>query len=140
MQEPLWNLAPESGKPLLESVMSDSRVVRILVNDASLGIFLSKNKPDRRLGKILSLSHLVSKQGNVIGNVTLELDDGIAKRNIERKQQQYLIAVAIQVCFSLGLILVLLNSRVLRPLEALTKQSQQLASNQLEREFLVTPG
>ncbi|QLG87351.1 PAS domain-containing protein [Chitinibacter bivalviorum] len=136
MQEPLWNLAPESGKPLLDSVMSDARVVRILVNDASLGIFLSKNKPDRRLGKILSLSHLVSKQGNVIGNVTLELDDGIAKQNIERKQQQYLIAVAIQVCFSLGLILFLLNSRVLRPLETLTKQSQQLANNQLDREFI----
>ncbi|WP_348945432.1 ATP-binding protein [Chitinibacter sp. FCG-7] len=136
MQEPLWNLAPESGKPLLDSVMSDPRVIRIVVNDASLGVFLNSNKPERRLGKLSSLSHLVSKQGNVIGNVTLELDDGLAKQAIERKQQQYLIAVAIQVAFSLGLILFLLNSRVLRPLEKLTQQSTQLANDQLDRPFI----
>jgi signal transduction histidine kinase len=136
MQEPLWNLAPESGKPLLDSVMSDQRVIRIVVNDASLGVFLTANQPERRLGKLSSLSHLVSKQGNVIGNVTVEIDDGNAKQAIERKQQQYLIAVFVQVCFSLGLILFLLNSRVLRPLEKLTKQSTELANDQLDRPFI----
>ncbi|WP_051259096.1 MULTISPECIES: sensor histidine kinase [Chitinibacter] len=136
MQEPLWNLAPESGKPLLESVMSDQRVVRIVVNDASLGIFLSSDKPERRKGQLSSLSHLVSKQGNVIGNVTLELDDGLATENIRNKLRQYLVAVVLQVVFSLGLILFLLNSRVLRPLQRLTKQAGQLASHQLDQPFL----
>lgn len=28
MQEPLWNLNPESGRPLFESLLSDERVVR----------------------------------------------------------------------------------------------------------------
>ncbi|WP_373975815.1 ATP-binding protein [Chitinibacter sp. SCUT-21] len=136
MQEPLWNLAPESGKPLLDSVMSDPRVVRIVVNDSSLGVFLTANKPERRLRQLSSLSHLVSKQGNVIGNVTLELDDGLAKKAIERKQQQYIFAVFLQLLFSLGLILFLLNSRILRPLEKLTQQAAQLANDQLDRPFI----
>ncbi|WP_410497907.1 ATP-binding protein [Chitinibacter sp. S2-10] len=134
MQEPLWNLAPEAGKPLLDSVMSDPRVVRIVVNDASLGgIFLRVEQPERRIGERSSISHLVSKQGNIIGNITLELDNGIATQAIELKLQQYLLAVILQVCFSLALILFLLNSRVLRPLEKLTQQATLLANNALDR-------
>ncbi|MGL4997032.1 MAG: PAS domain-containing protein, partial [Deefgea sp.] len=136
MQEPLWNLSPESGRPLLESLMSDDRIVRITINDNNLGVFLSTQHPERALGNVAALSRPVIKQGNTIGIVTVDFADGLSIQNITRKLRIYLFAVVIQVIFSLALILFLLNSRVLRPLEKLTEQSHLLANRQLSQAFI----
>ncbi|WP_027468679.1 sensor histidine kinase [Deefgea rivuli] len=136
MQEPLWNLSPESGRPLLESLMSDERIVRITINDNNLGTFLATQQAERALGNVAALSRPVIKQGNTIGIVTVEFADGITIQSISRKLRTYLFAVVIQVIFSLALILFLLNSRVLRPLEKLTQQSQLLADRQLSQAFI----
>lgn len=136
MQEPLWNLAPESGKPLLESLMSDKRVVRISVNDAALGLFLSANHPERRLGQLRSVTRVINKQGSAIGTATLEMDDGLAASHIEQMQQKYLLAALLQAAISLALIMFLLHTRVLSPLRQLTEQSMQLARNKLQTPFI----
>ncbi|MDR3409898.1 MAG: ATP-binding protein [Formivibrio sp.] len=136
MQEPLWNLAPEAGKPLLESLMSDERVVRITVNDAALGVFLSANHPERRIGHVRSMTRVINKQGNAIGTVTLEMDDGLAAQHVAEVQQQYILSVVLQGGISLALIMFLLHTRILRPLRRLTEQSQQLARNKLQNPFV----
>ncbi|MGL6039920.1 MAG: EAL domain-containing protein, partial [Deefgea sp.] len=81
MQEPLWNLSPESGRPLLESLMSDDRIVRITINDNNLGVFLSTQHPERALGNVAALSRPVIKQGNTIGIVTVDFADGLSIQN-----------------------------------------------------------
>ncbi|QZA80157.1 ATP-binding protein [Deefgea piscis] len=136
MQEPLWNLAPESARPLLDSLMSDERTVSITINDQKLGPFLSANQPERKIGHTASLSRPVIKQGNTIGIATVEFSDGISTQHIKRKLQIYLLAVIVQVVLSLALILFLLNSRILRPLKKLTVQSQRLADRQLNQAFI----
>ncbi|WP_297576860.1 ATP-binding protein [uncultured Deefgea sp.] len=136
MQDPLWNLASESGRPLLDSLMSDQRIVSIKINDQNLGEFLSAKQPERQLGRTASLSRPVIKQGVKIGVASVEFSDGISRQHIKRKLQIYLLAVIIQVVLSLALILLLLNSRILRPLKKLTQQSQQLANRQLNQAFI----
>ncbi|MBS1155591.1 MAG: hypothetical protein H6R07_1515 [Proteobacteria bacterium] len=136
MQEPLWNLAPESGKPLLESLMSDKRVVRITVNDAALGLFLSANHPERRLGQLRSVTRVINKQGSAIGTATLEMDDGLAASHIEQMQQKFLLTALLQAGISLALIMILLHTRVLRPVRQLAEQSMQLARNKLQTPFV----
>lgn len=132
MQDPLWNLAPEAGKPLLESLISDESVVRITVSDASLGTFLSINHPERRLGHLLTLTRAINKQGASIGTVTVEIDDGLATLQIRASQQQYMLTILLQVAISLALTLLLLHSRILRPLQRLIRQTQQLAHDDLQ--------
>ncbi|MCB5194676.1 ATP-binding protein [Deefgea salmonis] len=136
MQEPLWNLAPDSGRPLLDSLMSDQRIVSIKISDQNLGGFLSAKQPERQMGHTASLSRPVIKQGVNIGVASVEFSDGISRQYIKRKLQIYLLAVIIQVVLSLVLILLLLNSRILRPLKKLTEQSQQLADRQLNQAFI----
>ncbi|HSC79537.1 MAG TPA: ATP-binding protein [Chitinolyticbacter sp.] len=136
MQEPLWNLSPESGRPLLESVMSDERVVRIIVSDNALGSFLSADRPERRSGQLHTLTRVVNKQGAQIGKVTVEFDDGPVFADIRREQRQTIVAVLLQLTVSLGLILFLLGSRVVRPLAALSRQSKRLAHKQLDEPFI----
>ncbi|WP_374354363.1 ATP-binding protein [Chitinimonas sp.] len=135
MQEPLWNLSPDTGRPLLDSVMSDQRIVRVTVQDATLGTFLEQNKPDRRQGKLKTLSQSVTKQGNVIGKVTVEMDDGNALASIHQYQRYYLFTVAFQLFVSLALILGLMQSRVLNPLQRLMSESIRLASRDLSTPF-----
>ncbi|GAA5785233.1 hypothetical protein GCM10007860_19130 [Chitiniphilus shinanonensis] len=136
MQEPLWNLSPESGRPLLDSVMSDERVVRVVISDNTLGTFLSANRPERRQGQLYSLNRVVTKQGAQIGKVTVEFDDGRAIAMIRNEQRQTIASVLVQLAFSLGLILFLIHSRVLKPLNALTNQAKRLAGQQLDQPFI----
>ncbi|AZN36370.1 sensor histidine kinase [Iodobacter ciconiae] len=136
MQEPLWNLSPDAGKPLLESVISDERIVRITVNDSTLGLFIEANKPERRRGRLHSLTRVVSKQGSNIGTITIELDDGDATLRIRSEQKLYLAAVLLQIVLSLGLILLLLESRIIRPLAELSRQAIQLARHELDEAFV----
>ncbi|UXY14142.1 ATP-binding protein [Chitiniphilus purpureus] len=136
MQEPLWNLSPESGRPLLDSVMSDERVVRVLVSDNALGTFLAANRPERRQGQRYTLTRMVSKQGTQIGKVTVEFDDGRVIAQIRGEQRQTIVSVLVQLAVSLGLILFLLDSRVVKPLAALSRQSRKLAEQELDEPFI----
>lgn len=135
MQEPLWNLSPDTGKPLLDSVMSDERIVRVIIQDATLGTFLEANKPERRQGKLKTSSQNVTKQGNVIGKVTVEMDDGLFLASVHEYSRYYLISVAIQFTVSLALILALMHSRVLTPLKRLMTESIRLAQRDLSTPF-----
>jgi PAS domain S-box-containing protein len=136
MQEPLWNLSPDTGKPLRDSVMSDERVVRVVVQDATLlGTFLEANKPERRLGKLHTLSQNVTKQGNVIGKVTVEMDDGLEMNAIRQYRNSYLITVVVQLIVSLALILFILHRRVLLPLRRLMMESIRLSQRDLSTPF-----
>lgn len=139
IREPLWNMAPDAGRPLIDSIMGDERVVRISVNDATLGSFLHANRPDRRIGQLRQLSRTIYKQGAMIGVVTLEMDDGLYTRNILRNQLFFLAALASQIAISLGLSLFLVYQRVLHPLTLLRKQAEKLTTDEVQSNNLL-PG
>lgn len=85
LREPLWNLAPETGKPLLDSLINDKRIVRITVNDASLGTFLTTNLPERRQGRLYSQTHTIQKQGATVGSVQMKwMTDRVGRRSRQR--------------------------------------------------------
>ena len=132
MQEPLWNLDPNAAKPLLDSLMSDPRIVRITVNDASLGVFISADHPERRSGHLHSLNLNVNKRGQNIGTVSLEMDDGYDLAAITGTLQRAFMGLATQLFLSLSLILFLLYTRILKPIQRLTEQSQKLVDHDLD--------
>lgn len=129
IREPLWNMAPDAGRPLMDSIMGDERVVRINVTDAMLGVFIFSNRPDRRQGQLTQLTRTVYKQGTMIGSVSVEMDDGLVVRKIKHDQWLLLLALFAQIAISLGLTTYLLHKRVLIPLRLLNRQASQLASN-----------
>lgn len=137
MQDPLWNLSPDAGQPLIDSMMNDPRIVRITVVDNSGGgdTFLTANHPERRSHSLSSDTEPVIREGQQIGKVTLEMDNGPGIQALERKQRQYIISVAVQAIISIGLIYVLLNARLLTPLQRLLRQSGQLARHELDEAF-----
>ena len=77
MQEPLWNLSADAGMPLLNSIMDDDRVVRVMVTDPALGVFLQAERPERRRGQLFQQRKTVVYQGSEIGQVMVEMDSGM---------------------------------------------------------------
>ncbi|XZG69603.1 sensor histidine kinase [Chitinibacteraceae bacterium HSL-7] len=135
LQEPLWNLSPEAGRPLLDSVMRDDRIVRIDVTDGNDAIFLSSNRPERRHGNVNRQSAIVNKNGGEIGRVSVEFDDSHATEAIANARRELAIGLMMQLGVSLLLILLLVQARIWRPLITLQRQATSLAELQLDTPF-----
>ncbi|WP_374337667.1 ATP-binding protein [Leeia sp.] len=138
IQLPLWNLSPDSGQQIVSSVMEDPRIVRISVTDAHLGTFLEMHKPERQLGQLRTQSKPVYFENQVIGFVTVVMDDGYLRNQIGNNRNAMLWTLLGQLAFSLMLIVLLLQLRLVRPLMGLMRDSTRLAAGMLEHPFTWT--
>src|SRR5436190_17848862 len=50
VESALWNVSPDSARPLVDSLLGDERVVKVVVRDERFGIFLAGEHPERRSG------------------------------------------------------------------------------------------
>jgi signal transduction histidine kinase len=136
MQEPLWNLSQEAGRPLFESVMNDERITELVVRDKKFGAFLASERPQRRQGRQMTLHRDVLYNGNVIGYVAVQIDTGQRDRIIARERTNFELTVLGQILLSLLLIVALLQARLLAPIKRLMHESQQLARRELSEPFV----
>lgn len=135
MQEPLWNLSADAGMPLLNSIMDDERVVRVVVTDPALGVFLQAERPERRRSRLFQLRKTVVYQGSEIGQVMVEVDSGGLEALLANDRNKLLLTVGGQLLVSLVLILVLMQARIIQPLQRLRRDSERLAARELDLPF-----
>jgi signal transduction histidine kinase/DNA-binding NarL/FixJ family response regulator len=135
MQEPLWNLSYDAGRPLFEALLSDERIPSIVVRDKKFGTFLAREYPERRRGHQFTLHRDVIYHGDVIGYVSVEMDSGQLDAEIARTRATFAVTVLGQLLLSIVLIVALLQVRVLEPLRRLMQESERLARRQLSEPF-----
>ncbi|MBC7502091.1 MAG: PAS domain S-box protein, partial [Herminiimonas sp.] len=136
MQEPLWNINQESGNALLEAMMTGNEdIVRIDVRDNTLGVFVSGERAERRTGYTKKTEKPVNYRGNPIGSIQIEVGSMRLQRVMFQSLMEQLIGVLAQVVLSTFLILVLLERRLIRPLQRLGKGAERLAGRQLDVPF-----
>lgn len=140
MQEPLWNINPNGGLPLFESLFSDKRIVAIVVRDSRNREFLSKQYPERRLGQQLALDRQVTYNGNRIGSVSLEFSSGELDSEVAHDRLIFVWTAVGQLFLSLLLIVALLQRRLLVPIRRLIGESQLLAERDLVTPFVWEQG
>ena len=136
MQEPLWNLSREAGRPLFESLLGDERVASVVVRDKKFGVFLSEEHPERRKGTQFTLNRDVVYNGNVIGYVTVEMDSGQLDAEVLLARRAFALTLLGQLLLSIVLIVSLLQFRLLAPLRRLMEESQRLAHKELNEPFV----
>ena len=124
----LWNLDLSSARPLVDAVMASPDVVRVTVIDPQqIQPFLDVDFPQRRHGA----SHVIERPlryGNqAVGSFLLELDDSGFNAELRERRRTFAYTIAAQLLVSLGLILYLLNLRVVRPLRELGRFADDLA-------------
>ncbi|WP_246860748.1 PAS domain S-box protein [Noviherbaspirillum sp. UKPF54] len=136
MQEPLWNLNQESGNALLEAMMSrDEDIVRIEVRDNALGVFVSGEHPERRDGYTAVTEKPVLYHGSTIGSVQIEVGSTRLRRALLAGLLESTTAMVAQAALSIVLILLLLDRRLVRPLQRISLGAERLAQRQLEVPF-----
>ncbi|MBI3284114.1 MAG: HAMP domain-containing protein [Burkholderiales bacterium] len=136
MQEPLWNLSQDVGRPLFASLLSDERVTLLTVRDKKFGVFLEERHAERRKGRQFQMERDVVYNGEVIGHVATEMDSSQLDAEIEHNRSAFALTVAEQLLLSLVLIVALLQVRLLAPIRRLMQESQKLAQRQLDQAFV----
>ena len=136
MQEPLWNINQESGNALLEAMMSRNEdIVEIEVRDNALGVFVAGVYPERRLGFTAITEKPVIYRGNTIGSVKIEVGSARLRTIMIKGLLESMAAVVAQAVLSIVLILILLEHRLVRPLQRLGAGAERLAGRQLDVPF-----
>jgi diguanylate cyclase (GGDEF)-like protein/PAS domain S-box-containing protein len=131
LRQPLWDLSLNAGKPLVDTAMKDERLVSVQVDTSFPGEhFIESVIPQRRHGGSTTLTRPVLYGKQVIGKVTLEFDDGDLRKRLQAQAREYVLMIIIQLIVSLLLLLILLDSRFLRPLRMLSMQARSLTGQE----------
>jgi len=133
MQTPIWEVRPDAGKPLLETLMRDERIAAIRVESPFMPEFLVATAAERRNGDPLILGGPVTRQGRPIGWVEVEMSTGALDAELGQRWAQVLITALFQLGVGMLLLFPILRLKVLDPLERLVGQSKALAQGALDR-------
>jgi diguanylate cyclase (GGDEF)-like protein/PAS domain S-box-containing protein len=138
LPSPVWNYDSKSIDNLAQASLLDKAVVRITIKDAAGAVLLELIRPERRLGhsKVMTqqliLSGDTSNVNELAGSLDMEVDDGLKRREFARDLQSYMVILLGQFLLSLGLILMALHIRVLKPLAMLARFSNQMAAGKFD--------
>jgi PAS domain S-box-containing protein len=136
MQEPLRQMNAVSGKALLEAMLARNEdIVSIEVRDKAFEPFVAGERAERRNGFTASADKPVIYQSIPIGSVRIEVGNTRLRKAIIKTAIESMIAVAAQAALSIALILMLLERRLVGPLQRLGKGAQRLANRQLDEPF-----
>jgi len=134
LREPLWQLAPSFGQPLVDTVMEDPRVTRVAVVQApNSETFLQRQRPAAQ--PVITVSRKIHVGTRLLGEVTLELSTGSVAQGIADARSRYLWRTAVTAFGTLLLIFFVLHKRLSEPIEQLVRQSDALAAGQLAQAF-----
>ncbi len=135
MQQPIWEVRPDIGRPLVETVMRDPRVAQVRVDSTLSPEFLvaSAGAPDG--GTITVREVPVTRGDDAIGSVRVAMSSAALEAEVRRQWGQTMLTGLVQVALGLLFVFPLLRLKVLGPIADLVEQSRALAGGALDRPF-----
>lgn len=133
MTIPLWNVSPDLGQPLIESIFVDSSVLSVIVTTEQGEKFLEyvRNAEDQSRQETMELTRWVHYNDERLGKVTLiySLERALARATNEAKLLATIIFV--QLIVSLVTLSIMLHRRVLSPVQKLGTAASGIAHGDL---------
>ncbi|MEM7022345.1 MAG: HAMP domain-containing protein, partial [Pseudomonadota bacterium] len=133
MQTPIWDVRPDTAKPLIDVIMGDSRVTAVSVTAPVLPAPLEAAKPEAERHDTVAIERPVMRDGREIGTVWVEMTTAPLRAEAARQGWQALLTALFQMAFGLLLIFPLIRFKVLAPVRRLVEQSQELALGRLDQ-------
>ena len=131
MSTPIWHVDQPAAESLVNSLMSNPDVIRVRVEDASLGPFIFVEKPVPPGGKLIQEVRPVLRDGATIGHVTIEMTTTHLQNQFMGKLVTAAVALLMQVLISFGFLFLLFEHRLMRPLRQLLNDAKRLSSGEL---------
>ncbi|MFZ6813304.1 sensor histidine kinase [Undibacterium sp. Rencai35W] len=126
LRDPVWNKNPSAIKDLVEAAFTSPDINKIEIFEGNKSIFL-KDLSSRKIGSVVTTAQPILYQGELLGRVEVALDSGYLDADFLRRIKNYSGSIALQVIFSLIIILILLYYRFVKPLHQLAIDADRLA-------------
>ncbi|HXA47317.1 MAG TPA: diguanylate cyclase, partial [Burkholderiaceae bacterium] len=133
MSVALWNVDRAVAVQAVRAVMRNPDVVQVTVTDETGNSYVSETAPQRRVGQLLRTQNPVLHSGRVLGQVMIEVSTERVKKDLLADFLKLGAALAAQVLISFGLVFLLFEYRVIRPLQVLQQTTVRLARGELEQ-------
>ena len=133
MSVALWNVDRAVAIQAVRAVMRNPDVVQITVTDEMGNIYVNETAAQRRVGEVLQTKSPVLHSGRVLGQVTIEVSTERVRKDLLADFLKLGAALTAQVVISFGLIFLLFEYRVIRPLQVLQQTTVRLARGELEQ-------
>ncbi|MFA7292363.1 MAG: PAS domain S-box protein [Rhodocyclaceae bacterium] len=128
----LWNIDADGARQLADAVLNNPDVVRVSVEDASLGLFVHRERAERRVGEVVVEHREILRDGRALGYLTIELTTGRVARELRTEAVKLGVMLLVQLAASFMLIILLLESRLFSPLRDIRDAAQKLASGEFD--------
>ena len=137
LANPVWTLDKNAARTVVDASLLDPTVVRITIaayepSESKNIPFISIERPERRIGSSQILQRDLLRKGKLLGNVEVEIDDGLDRRRLNQDIRAYSFVLLGQVALALILILFAIRRWILGPLGRLKAFSNQLAGGNLD--------
>lgn len=132
MREPIWQVSPELGRHIAQSMFRDSRLVAITVWTEDGQKFIEVYRSVKALSATVSEQRPVVMSGQGIGRVEITLTVAEKDEELGRLLRQSLLRTGLVLAVSLLLILAVLDRWMLGPVALITRGASRLAEKQLE--------
>ncbi|WP_417069893.1 PAS domain S-box protein [Niveibacterium terrae] len=133
LQEPLWSFNPVAANKLIEAVMRSPDVYKIEVRDATLGTFVASEKAERRTDRSYHTERTIVQDGRRLGTVRIEISDALVVQSVRSRLLTLAITLAAQILIGFVLITLVLERRLVRPLQRVGEESMRLAEGMLDK-------
>lgn len=133
MSTPIWHVDLPTAESFVNSLMSNPDVIRVQVEDAALGPFIVAEKPTPPGGKLVQEVRPVLRDGATIGRVTIYMTTTFVQQQFMGKLVTAAAALLLQVLISFGLLFLLFEHRLMRPLRQLLGDAKRLSSGELTK-------
>jgi len=131
MRDPIWNLIPESGEALLNSIVADPRIVAVHVFSEAQGSFLKFERDAPSPQNVVQRRLSVTRDGIAIGQVAVSYD--VSDHPTEAASDWHLLAFAASVQLFVGLGAVFIIYRISGRLEG--ERALETANASLQAEI-----
>lgn len=128
----IWNVDQRAAAELVDAVMRNPDVVRVAVTDEFKQVFAMQEKPTPSVGELLTENRDVIHDGALVGHMQVVLSTARIHRELLGDLAKLATALIAQVAISIGLIWLLFERRMVRPLKKLQSDAERLAHGDLD--------
>lgn len=131
---PLWNVSPELGKPLIDSISVDSSVLSVVVTDETGQTFYEFQRESEKELKLatLHLTRVIKYNGEALGTMELVYSMERALGRATNEGKLLATTIFVQLAVSLFTLSIVLHRRVLSPVQRLGVAAAGIAKGDLK--------
>ena len=133
LSEPIWQVSPELAEPMNKAQVSDPRFVSVrILEPGAAKPFLEFSRPAEQANLVLRRVRPVLRDGREIAQLSVEMTAApqIAQRQADMVRSLW--RAGLTLTLSAMLILLVLQRRVLRPMDKLSQAAARLAGGQFD--------